>query len=41
LVWRKGGAAVEALREAHISAEQAANQRDKDMNRFWLNEQLV
>jgi CheY-like chemotaxis protein len=40
LVWREGRAALEALRKAHISSEQAAAQRDKDMNRIWLNEQL-
>ena len=40
LVWREGRTALEALRKAHISSEQAAAQRDKDMNRILLNEQL-
>lgn len=41
LVWRKGGAALEALREAHVSAEQAATQLEKNINCFWLSDQFA
>ncbi|MFQ3184755.1 MAG: CheY-like chemotaxis protein [Octadecabacter sp.] len=41
LVWSKGSAVLEALREAHFSAEQAAAQLEKDKNSIWLNEHLA
>ncbi|MCV2894237.1 response regulator [Lentibacter sp. XHP0401] len=38
LVWRKGTAAVEALREAHISAEDAAEQLERELSCIWSTE---
>ena len=39
LVWRKGEAAIEALRQAHDSAEQEAARLDKQKGSIWLTTQ--
>ena len=41
LVWRKGSSALDALREAHISAEYAADRLERNMGSIWTTEQFA
>lgn len=41
LIWSNGRTVLEALREAHLSAEQNAAQLEKDKKRIWFNEKFA
>ena len=41
LVWRKGSSALEALREANLSAEHAAECFERNMGSIWTTEQFA
>ena len=41
LIWRKGMAAVDALREATLMAEECADRLEKERGRIWTNEMIA
>ena len=41
MVWRKGDAAVDALREAHDSAEQNAYRLKQELGNIWTTAQTA
>ncbi|MEH6647379.1 response regulator [Sulfitobacter sp.] len=41
MVWRKGNAAVDALREAHDSSEQNADRLERELGNIWTTAQIA
>ncbi|MBU2981454.1 response regulator [Lentibacter algarum] len=41
LIWRKGDSAIDSLRNAHISAEEAADQLERNFGNIWTVEQIA
>lgn len=39
LVWRKGEAAIDALRQAHISSEETADRLERELGSIWITAQ--
>lgn len=41
LIWRRGDGAIDALRHAHITAEETAEKLERDLGRIWTVEQIA
>lgn len=41
LIWRKGEGAIDALRNAHISAEETADQLERNLGNIWTVEKIA